>query len=384
MPEAQKPTGDEVAAEIEQQRKRVAVRALDLSFNELADMHEAGELHISPEYQRTFRWTDVKQSQFIESILLEMPVPPIYVVEVREGEWELIDGLQRLSTYLHFRGQLDLPDRTPPIEKGKSFLTLTGCNIVPRLNGLAFSDLSTANKYRVRRATLRVEVVRKGEDNTRFAYYMFNRLNTGGEPLSDQEARNCSIRLLGTRFNEFIIRLAKVDDFQAVIEETTEEFRARMGAEELALRFFAFKNNLQEYIHDIEPFLTDYMERVTDEGATDCIPFDYTAEEAMFRKTFRLLAKTLGSKACRRWVGSTYGGGFSMGHYEAFALGLGTLARDLPDDPGQDWLERLKEELTKAKQDSDLRPLTTGGGKNFRRIYERKIALVVSYVREAL
>lgn len=384
MPDERKPSGDEVAAEIEQQRKRVAVRALDLSFNELADMHEAKELRISPEYQRTFRWTDVKQSQFIESILLEMPVPPIYVVEVREGEWELIDGLQRLSTYLHFRGQLDLPDRDPVIEKGRSFLTLTGCNIVPRLNGITFSDLSTANKYRVRRATLRVEVVRKGEDNTRFAYYMFNRLNTGGEPLSDQEARNCSIRLLGSRFIEFIINLARNNDFQAVIEDTTEEFRARMGAEELVLRFFAFKNNLSEYVHDIEPFLTDFMERVTDESAPDHISFDYPTEEAIFRRTFRLLAKTLGPKACRRWVGTGYGGGFSMGHYEAFALGLGSLAGGLPDEWTPEQLERLTNKLIEAKSDPDLKPLTTGGGKNFRRIYERKIKLVADYAQAAL
>jgi len=82
----------------ENERRKASVRSLDMSFNELADMYRTGELHITPEYQRTFRWSGAKQSQFIESIILEMPIPPIYAVEVAEGKWELIDGLQRTCT----------------------------------------------------------------------------------------------------------------------------------------------------------------------------------------------------------------------------------------------------------------------------------------------
>jgi hypothetical protein len=126
---------DTLSTAVERERKRASVRPLDISFNELADMYATGELHITAEYQRTFRWSEVKQSQFIESIILEMPVPPIYTVEVGEAKWELIDGLQRLSTYLHFRGQLDLPDRTPPIRKENDFLRLAGCDILTELNG---------------------------------------------------------------------------------------------------------------------------------------------------------------------------------------------------------------------------------------------------------
>src|SRR4051794_21930926 len=120
---------------VERERKRANVRSLDISFNELADMYKTGELHITPDYQRTFRWSQEKQSQFIESVVLEMPIPPIYAVEVGEAKWELIDGLQRLSTYLHLLGQLDLPDREPPLKKGESFLCLEGCDIVLELNG---------------------------------------------------------------------------------------------------------------------------------------------------------------------------------------------------------------------------------------------------------
>src|SRR5262245_52291935 len=98
MPGELETDGAELLEAVNQERKQSTVRALDMSFNELADMVSNGEIEIKPEYQRTFRWSEVKQSQFIESILLEMPIPPIYVVERGEGRYELIDGLQRLST----------------------------------------------------------------------------------------------------------------------------------------------------------------------------------------------------------------------------------------------------------------------------------------------
>lgn len=66
-------------------------------------MYSEGELIIKPNYQRTFRWATDKQSRFIESLLLEMPIPPIYVIEVEDGKYELIDGLQRISSYLCYR-----------------------------------------------------------------------------------------------------------------------------------------------------------------------------------------------------------------------------------------------------------------------------------------
>ena len=115
-------------------RWRAETKALDLSLNELADMYDSAELTIRPEYQRLFRWFRSKQSQFIESLLLEMPIPPIFVIEMEEGKWELIDGLQRLSTYLHFRGELHAVELDPPINKGDK-LQLETCYIVKELNG---------------------------------------------------------------------------------------------------------------------------------------------------------------------------------------------------------------------------------------------------------
>lgn len=387
MSEEPEATRIDILEAVNQQRKQSTVRSLDMSFNELADMVRNKEIEIKPAYQRMFRWSAVKQSQFIESVLLEMPIPPIYVVEKGEGSYELIDGLQRLSTFLHLRGELDLQesDGPDPIKPGE-MLTLTGCTIVPILNGCKFTDLPTTLKNRARRATLRVEIVRHST-NPRFAYHMFTRLNMGGEPLSDQEARNCSIRLINTHFNDYIGELARNDSFRAVTDDTTEEFRARQGLEELVLRFFAFKNNLKEYVHDIGPFLTDYMERVTDTESPYTLPFDYSAEKILFARVFTVLQTTLGNTACRRWVGPgelSYGGGFSMSHYEAFSIGLSRIVDRLPDIIDGNLIELIKNSLKQAKRDPQMKENTVGGGKNFRRNYERKFEIVERSLRSVL
>src|ERR1700733_11231310 len=114
---------------IDNKLEKVHTQSLDLSFNELLDMYSSNELDISPDYQRLFQWTLGAQSRFIESLLLEMPVPPIYVVEQEEGRYMLIDGLQRISSYLHLRGKLSAPHLKPPIEPGQS-LILVDCDIV--------------------------------------------------------------------------------------------------------------------------------------------------------------------------------------------------------------------------------------------------------------
>src|ERR1700722_4418837 len=117
---------------IELTAKKAHVKSLDISFNELMDMVESDELDIDPDYQRLFRWSDAQQSRFIESLILEMPVPPIFVIQETTGKYQLIDGLQRISSYLHLRGKLDtehLPAHLAEYRVAKGhMLTLSGCD----------------------------------------------------------------------------------------------------------------------------------------------------------------------------------------------------------------------------------------------------------------
>src|SRR5689334_20050619 len=164
MPDNLQDTGVvELITEIDTRMKKVHTNSLDLSFNELLDMRSAGELNITPDYQRLFQWSEGARSRFIESLLLEMPVPPIYMVEEDDGRKLLIDGLQRISSFPHFRGLLNAPHLDPAIGVGQ-FLALQECDIVPELNGKTYDDLGTSLQIKLKRSFVRVEVIRKGSD----------------------------------------------------------------------------------------------------------------------------------------------------------------------------------------------------------------------------
>lgn len=221
---------------IDSQIIKIRTKSLDVSFNELYDMYQNNELTISPDYQRLFRWEEEKQSRFVESLILEMPVPPIFVIETEDGVYELIDGLQRISSYLHFRGE-----RLG--ETNDDFLVLHGCDIVEDLNGITFDLLPKALQIKIKRSFVRMEVIKK-ESETSLKYHMFKRLNTGGELLSAQEIRNCTIRLLGSKGIDFLEECSKNTDFISVINRVAIEKRKTKYDQELILRFFKDKNLL--------------------------------------------------------------------------------------------------------------------------------------------
>src|SRR5438270_3480705 len=103
----------------------VRTETLDLSYGEIANLYSNQELVIQPDYQRLFRWSLEQRSRIIESILLELPIPQIFVIENENGVIELIDGLQRVSSVIQFI-DASLLELDP--------LVLAGCDLIPELN----------------------------------------------------------------------------------------------------------------------------------------------------------------------------------------------------------------------------------------------------------
>ncbi len=270
---------------VDNQIIKIRTKSLDVSFNELYDMYSDGELAISPDYQRLFRWDEEKQSRFIESLILEMPVPPIFVIETENGVYELIDGLQRVSSYLHFRSEKLGEEKRKP-------LILTGCDIVEELNGLSYDNLPKALQIKIKRSFVRMEVIKK-ESESSLKYHMFKRLNTGGELLSDQEIRNCTIRLLNSDALTFIEDCSDNKDYREVIRKIDEEKINKKLDQELILRFFALKNDIECYKFPVAEYLTNYLEGITMQEKT----FDYIREREVFEKTFRIINLNLGDSA---------------------------------------------------------------------------------------
>ena len=357
MSSADEPAGAALIDAVDSKVSAVRTRSLDISFNELVDMYKSGELQIQPDFQRLFRWTEGAQSRLIESLILELPLPPIYMLEVEEGTYELIDGLQRISSYLHFRGELLIDGELQPP------FALLDCDIVPELNGLTYEQLPRAIEIKLKRNFIRAEILRK-ESDKRLRYYMFKRLNTGGTKLEDQEIRNCTIRLLSDTFNSFIIELSQDEAFRYCIDTVAEAQINKKYDQELALRFFAFKNARERYKHAIGDFLTEYMEAVSEPDSG----FDYDGERTVFSRTFAVLraaaeATELGDKIFGTVDrNNRLKGQFSVYHYETLTLGLQPRIDSL-DPSDQEQMRNLGEKLLALKKSDELRQVT-GGGKN--------------------
>ncbi len=291
---------------VDKKISQVRTISLDISFNELLDMYENEELIISPDYQRLFRWSEEKQSRFIESLILELPLPPVFVIETTEGQYELIDGLQRISSYLHFRGQ------------DKDELKLKDCDIIPELNGLKYNDLPKVLQIKLKRNSIKVEVLR-GKINNNLKYFMFKRLKSGGEALSEQEIRNCTVRFLNPKINEFIINMSEDENFKNTTLKLKNEDIEKKRNEELVLIFFALKNNLNNYSYPFDEYLTKYMEEV----AKGEVSFDFIREEKNFKDTFMILNKILGENIFSTKLSSgKYQNNFILYYFDGFILGI--------------------------------------------------------------
>lgn len=252
-------------------KKRNSLKAdrLDMSFGELMNMFEDGDLFITPEYQRAFRWSNFQQTRFIESVLLGIPIPPIFVAEDDKGKWEVVDGLQRISTIFSFFGVLtNLPD--------KNNLKLCKGEMVSELENITIDVLPIRLKTTIKRAVCRVEIVR-WDSNEDIRYELFNRLNTGASPLSDQEIRNCIFRSYPVDLNKILREIAIIPNFIELISPSAAK-KEEMFLEELVLRYFAFKHFDGDFNTTVPNFLSDFMRSVS-KGE---IAFDLDAEKKSF------------------------------------------------------------------------------------------------------
>ncbi len=245
----------EIEAKILELRSELKTDRLDMSFGEIMNLYDDGDLIITPEYQRAYRWHDEQKTRFIESILLGIPIPPIFVAEDDSGRWELVDGLQRISTILSFFGKLknDLDN--------KNFFKLIDTELTDNyLKDIDVNKLSSKLKRTITRAVCRVEILR-WDSEFDMRYELFNRLNTGSSPLKEQEIRNC---IFTGSFNKLLHELAENEIFKSLIEPT-EKQKQEMFMEELVLRYFAFIDMYNDLIIEksIQVYLTNYMKEIS-------------------------------------------------------------------------------------------------------------------------
>jgi uncharacterized protein DUF262 len=330
--------------EIENTRNSLSTDRLDMSFGELMSMYEKNEIIINPEFQRLFRWELYQQSRFIESLLLGIPIPPIFVAEDKEGKWEVVDGLQRLSTVFSFFGMLKILTEKNNWELQKGDLILG-------LENFSIDTLPLKLKLNIKRSVCRIEIVRW---NSKYdlRYELFNRLNTGGAALTDQEIRNCIFRGVSDDFNKFLSAHAENLDFIKLIKPTQKQSR-EMYLDELVLRFCSLY--AKDVSHNISQHMTEFMRQAVKN--TEKI----SEYRKILNRTMNLLYNIGNS------VFKARSGRFSPSLYDCITIGI---AKNIDDYEGNS-TEFLAERIEALKNDNEFKQASGSASNSRTRIIRR-------------
>ncbi len=326
------------------ERRKVDVATHDFSVRELVRMMAEEELNVAPAYQRQFRWDETAESAFIESVFLGLPIPPIFVATNVGFQWEVVDGLQRLSTLAHF-----LSEEAKESKKvnRQSPLVLTELEKLSELNGVTYGSLPKNLKVYFGRQPLQViSLTDKSDLEVRFD--VFERLNRGGIRLTAQEVRACVYR---GEFNDFIEDLAENASFSSLLK--LKKGATEDGTQvEQVLKFFAYKNNQDQFDGKVEKFLNRTM---IDAQAG----FEYDRERMLFEKSAMFLQRACEDGPYLR-AGTTT---TPLVQFEACLVAIARIfeSGDEPVIPDAGWIE-----------DGELRN-SSGGGSNSRRMLVRRL-----------
>lgn len=247
----------------------------DWTISTLRDKHERGQINLQPHYQREYVWEQKPElpSRLIESLLLQIPIPPLYFVRLETGKIEVVDGQQRLTTLIRFV---------------TNKFTLQKLQKLSSLNGKLFQELSEQDQEKIMDASIRSIVIDAGT-NQDLRYEIFERLNRGAMALNEQEIRNCVYRGL---FCDLLTELEQDTNWRKIKGDNSPE--SRFIEREMILRFFSFTNRIDHYAGNLKRFLNDYMGKYAPNEKSQVAELG-----AMFRQTMQNVYTVFGENAGR-------------------------------------------------------------------------------------
>jgi hypothetical protein len=245
----------------------------DWTVSSLRDKYEKGQIDLHPVYQRDYVWglRPELPSRLIESLLLEIPIPPIYFGKISGKRLEIIDGQQRLTTLIRFV---------------RNDFALQRLQRMGTLNGKRFRDMSEEHQAMVLDATIRTIVIDAGH-NHNLRYEVFERLNRGSMQLNEQELRNCVYR---GPFCDLLAEL-EIDPIWRKVKGGDKP-DPRFLEREMILRFFAFTNQIDYYAGNLKRFLNEYMATYAPKEQ-----IQIKAQAALFRQTMQNVHTVFGPNA---------------------------------------------------------------------------------------
>lgn len=315
---------DDLQALVLKIRRTISADGYPMSIGEVTNLYREGELIIRPEFQRFFRWKQEQKSRLVESLLLGIPLPSIFVSQLPDGKWELVDGLQRISTILELQGELlDSDGRKKPA------LELTETKFLPDLAGRVWESedssksLSPALRLDIKRSRLDMKIIKR-ESSPETKYDLFQRLNSYGSQLTAQEIRSALLVAISSDFFAGIERLAATPSFVQCTQLTDRLIDERYDLE-LVLRFLTLHNLPSTMItvtalRDFSRFLDDKSVSLASQ-----YPANFDHLSSTFERTFNALAGGGNETLLRRWdqQRGSFVGPFLNSAFEIIALGVG-------------------------------------------------------------
>lgn len=317
-------TGSEaLEGQLTEARREISSDGYPMSIGELTNLYKDGELNIRPEFQRFFRWSVLQKSRLVESLLLGIPLPSIFVAQTEDGTWELVDGLQRVSTLLELQGELLDPagDHLPP-------LVLEGTKYLPALEGMvwdgpASTSLTSAQRLDIKRSKIDVKILKR-DSSAATKFDLFQRLNSYGTVLTAQEIRSALLVGASPDFFAWIERLASRPSFTESVRLSERLIDEKYDLE-LVLRFLVLHNWPEDRLRlkDLKNFSV-----VLDDASVE-LAEDFGQVEAplerVFAETFDVIEANGGEDLFRRWSeeDQEFRGSFLNTAFEVLALGLG-------------------------------------------------------------
>ena len=308
--------------EIEKAQRLVRTDAYQMSIGEIVSMYENHEIVIDPEFQRLFRWNIGQKSKLIESLLLGIPLPSIFVFEKEDGLWELIDGLQRISTILEFMGRLRSPEggaHPPSVLEATKYLPSLHNAVWERSDLIQDfpveeqQPLDRVEQLAIRRARLGVEILKRPSDD-QTKYDLFQRLNAGGTQANAQELRNCIMLMINRQYFHTVKAAAEQPSFRTVTSVTDEQAE-RQRHVEMAVRFLVHTNVPYDGRLDVEEYIDDGIVSLAQAG-------DHARAADQINRTFQLLDEIAGGDALRRFQNGSYIGKVGLVGLEGIAVGV--------------------------------------------------------------
>lgn len=284
--------------QIEEQVKKINPDSYPVSIWEIANMYKDGDIEISPDFQRLFRWDKKQKSRLIESIFLWLPLPSFFVSTDEKRRWEIIDGLQRISTILEFMQILDeeslkqISSKNPNKSIKDGLVSSEWFKYLSQLWHITRDNLTAEIQREFKRYKLNFNILKVSSDKSA-KYELFQRLNTWWSQLSAQEVRSCIMIMENKDFFEFIEELSKNEDFSNCIASIPQQDIDEQYDRELILRFFCLINNKVDTFVSVDDFIFGNMQLFLQE-------FNYEANKHFFLSVFQTLNQVLWEDVFKR------------------------------------------------------------------------------------